>query len=173
MPLLEIRQLGPYDEAAFLDGFKAWEDEEPDWHSFAWTKGMSHDEHLRILDDEHHGINIAPDRVPHTMLYGFLDGVIVGRCSIRHTLNDYLRQIGGHLGYGVAPPFRRQGCGKQLFRAGRELLKNLGNTEALMSCAPDNIPSRKLIENAGGILIDEVIDPSDQRPTLRFQVPLA
>jgi predicted acetyltransferase len=172
MSLLEIRQLGHHDEAAFLDGFKAWEGEEPDWHSFVWTKGMSHDEHLLILANEHRGINLAPNRVPHTMLYGFLDGVIVGRCSIRHELNDYLRQIGGHLGYGVAPPFRRQSFGEQLFRAGRELLKSLRTTEALMSCATDNIPSRKLIENAGGILIDEIIAPSDQRPTLRFRLPL-
>lgn len=172
MPLLEIRQLGPNDEAAFQEGFEAWEGEEPDWHSFAWTEGMSHDEHLRVLANEHRGINLAPDRVPHTMLYGFLDGVIVGRCSIRHELNDYLRQIGGNIGYGVAPPYRRQGFGDQLFRAGRELLKSLGTTEALMSCTTNNAASKKLIENAGGILIEEILDPSDQRPTLKFRLPL-
>jgi len=171
-PSLAIRQLAPNDEAAFLEGFNAWTGEDPAWHSFAWEKGMSHLEHLRILSDEHQGKNLLPGRVPHTMLYGFLDDIIVGRCSIRHKLNDYLRHIGGHLGYGVAPPFRRQGFATQLFHAGRELLKNLGTTEALMSCATDNIASRKLIENAGGILIDEVVDPSDQRPTLRFRVPL-
>ena len=172
MPLLEIRQLGPNDEAAFLEGFNAWEGEEPDWHSFAWTTGMSHQEHLRILNDEHQGLNLDPDRVPHTMLYGFLDGVIIGRCSVRHELNDFLRENSGHLGYGVAPPFRRQGFAGQLFRAGRELLKSLGTTEALMSCATDNFASRKLIENAGGILRDEILDPANQRPTLRFRVPL-
>ena len=173
MPLLEIRQLGPHDEAAFLEGFNAWKGEDPAWHSFAWVEGMSHDKHLRILANEHQGIGLAPGRVPHTMLYGFLDGVIVGRCSIRHELNDHLRLVGGHIGYGVAPPFRRQRFGEQLFRAGRDLLKAFGTREALMSCATTNIASRKLIENAGGILIDEIIDPSDQRPTLRFRVPIS
>lgn len=123
MPALEIRQLGPDDEAAFLTGFEAWAGEETDWHTFVWTEGMTHLAHLQRLADDFHGRNLKTDRVPHTMLYGFLDGVIIGRCSIRHELNDYLRAIGGHIGYGVAPPYRNQGFGRQLFKAGREHLK--------------------------------------------------
>lgn len=172
MKTLEVRQLGPDDESAFLEDFEAWAGEETDWHTFVWTEGMNHEDHLQRLHDDFHGLNLKTDRVPHTMLYGFLDGVIVGRCSIRHELNDYLREIGGHIGYGVAPPFRRQGFGKQLFKAGREHLRSLGKDRALMSCATDNIASRKLIEDAGGIVQSEIIDPSDQRPTLTFRVPL-
>lgn len=172
MERLEIRQLGPEDEAAFLAGVESWAGEEPDWHTFAWKEGMSHDEHLKILSDDFHGINLTGRKVPHTMLYGFLDGVIVGRCSVRHELNDHLRQVGGHLGYGVAPPFRSRGFAAQLFQAGRAHLRSLGVSEALMSCATNNHFSRKLIEKAGGLLLDKILDPSDQRPTLRFRVPL-
>ena len=167
MSSLEIRQLGPEDEKAFLEGFKAWEGDDPAWHSFSWKEGMSHEEHLRILEDEHHGRNLAPGRVPHTMLYGFLDGIIVGRCSVRHDLNEYLRKIGGHLGYGVAPPFRQRGFAKQLFKSGRALLKELGHDHALVTCATDNTPSRKLIEEAGGVLLDAIIDPTDQKEVRR------
>lgn len=127
---------------------------------------------MPLLDNEHHGRNLDPGRVPHTTLYGFLDGVIVGRCSIRHELNEPLREVGGHLGYGVAPPYRKRGFATQLFAAGRQLLKNLGHDHCLMSCETDNFPSLKLIENAGGILLDEVINPADQRPVFRFRVPL-
>jgi len=113
MSLLKIRQLGPDDEQAFLEGLQAWQDEDPSWHTFIWTEGMSHKEHLQQLTDESLGQNLPEEKVPHTMLYGFLDGVIVGRCSVRHELNDFLRNFGGHLGYGVAPPFRRRGFASQ------------------------------------------------------------
>jgi len=112
------------------------------------------------------------DRVPHSMLYGFLDGVIVGRCSVRHELNDFLRNFGGHLGYSVAPSFRRQGFGTQLFKAGQAHLKSLGIDRAFMTCASDNIPSRKMIEDAGGIFQGETLDPSDQKLTRQYWIPL-
>jgi predicted acetyltransferase len=172
MATLEIRQLGPDDEAAFLAGLDSWADEDPAWHTFTWTEGMTHDEHLRRLSDDFHGRNLKNDRVLHTMLYGFLEGVIVGRCSVRHELNDHLREWGGHIGYGVAPPFRKRGFGKQLFQAGREHLKSLGKDKAFLVCEKRNEASRKLIEGAGGVLQDEVIDPADQEVVLRFWVPL-
>ena len=172
MTKLIIRQLGPNDEMAFLAGLKAWEGEERDWHSFVWTEQMTHEAHLRRLLDDFRGVSLSSGRVPHTMLYGFLDGVIVGRCSVRHELNDFLRGFGGHLGYAVAPPFRGKGFGSQLFSAGRTHLKSLGVLRAFMTCGHDNRPSRKMIEDAGGIFQDEVVDPSDQRLTRRYWVPL-
>ena len=41
-----------------------------------------------------------------------------------------------------------------------------------MTCGENNSASRKMIEEAGGVLQDEVIDPSDQMCTLRYWVPL-
>ena len=168
MTSLNIRQLGPNDEKAFLAGFKAWEGEDISWHTFAWKEGMTHEDHLRLLSDEFHGRNLKADRVPHTMLYGFLDGVIVGRCSVRHELNDFLRNFGGHLGYGVAPAYRRKGFGTQLFKAGQEHLKSLGVDRAFVTCGQANVASRKMIEGSGGIFQDEGIDPSDQGVTRRY-----
>ncbi len=172
MSNLAIRQLGPNDERAFRAGLKAWGGEERKWHTFVWTEGMTHEAPLRRLSDDFRGVNLETDRIPHTMLYGFLDGVIVGRCSVRHELNDFLRNFGGHLGYGVAPPFRRKGFGGQLFSAGRLHLKSLGVDRAFMTCGFDNFASRKMIEDAGGIFQDEVVDPSDQSLTRRYWVPL-
>jgi len=172
MPSLDIRQLGPDDEIAFLAGVDSWKGEEPDWHTFVWSEGMTHQAHLQRLSDDFHGRNLGEGKVAHTMLYGFLDGVIVGRCSVRHQLNDFLRNFGGHLGYGVAPAFRQRGFGRQLFKAGREHLKSLGVDRAFVTCSSDNIASRKIIEDAGGILQDEGIDPSDNKITRRYWVRL-
>lgn len=169
---LNIRQLGPDDEEAFLAGGESWKGEEPDWHTFVWSEGMTHTAHLQRLLDDFHGRNLEPGKVPNTMLYGFLNGVIVGRCSIRHELNDFLRNFGGHLGYGVAPPFRKRGFGTQLFQAGRAHLKQLGTKRAFITCATDNIASRKMIEDAGGDYQDEILDPFDQKPTRRYWLSL-
>ena len=169
---LEIRQLGSHDEPAFLAGLKEWAGEESSWHTFVWTEGMTHEAHLERLSDEFHGRNLEEGRVPHTMLYRIFKGMIVGRCSVRHELNDFLRGFGGHLGYGVAPRFRGRGFGAQLFLAGRQHLKSLGKERAFMTCGSDNVVSRKMIERAGGLFQDETIDPGDQSRLRRYWVPL-
>ena len=37
------------------------------------------------------------------------DGKIVGMMDVRHDLNDYLAEYGGHIGYSVRPGERRKG----------------------------------------------------------------
>lgn len=156
MATLEIRELGPADEGAFLDGLRSW-GEDTSWHSFAWDGVISYVELLAIHDRERRGEGLAEGWVPHTMLYGFADGVIVGRCSIRHELNPYLRSRGGHIGYGVAPQFRRRGFATELFAAGRLFAATqLGLEQVLVSCDADNVGSRRLIEGAGGVLEAEL-----------------
>jgi predicted acetyltransferase len=102
------------------------------------------------------------------MLYGFLDGVIIGRCSVRHDLNDFLREFGGHFGYGVAPQFRGRGFGSQLFQAGREHLKSLGRDRAFMTYGSDNQASLKMSEDAGGIFKTSPLIQAIRAPRLGF-----
>ncbi len=158
---LEIRQLTLDDEDAFLAGVIEWGGEDPAWHSFAWKEGMSHADHIRILENEYEGENMREGWVPHTMLYGFLDGITIGRCSVRHCLNENLRIRGGHVGYAVAPRFRQCGYGTSLFLAGLEHLKGLGVTAAMMTCGVSNLPSRRMIEGAGGMFDREFFDAGD------------
>lgn len=173
MKSLEIRQLTLDDENAFFAGLKAWEGEASDWHSFVWKEGMMHADHIRILENERRGIDLPDGRVPHTSLYGFLDEMIVGRCSVRHRLNDSLQKRGGHIGYAVAPRFRRRGFGTQLFEAGLGYLKSLGETAALLTCAKSNLPSIKMITKAGGILERERCDDETKETTLLYWIDLA
>ncbi len=172
MVTLEIRQLTLDDEVAFLAGLKEWEGEDATWHSFAWQEGTSHSDHIRILEEEFKGVNMREGRVPHTMLYGFLNGVTIGRCSVRHSLNDNLRIRGGHIGYAVAPRFRRRGFGSDLFRAGLAHLKGLGVGSAMMTCAFSNLASRKMIEGAGGVLEREYFDEMEGVELRRYWIDL-
>lgn len=169
---LVLRELNENDEDAFFDGMKLWEGEDPHWYSFAWKDGMTFSEMLSILQKESKGIDLAPGRVPHSMLYGFLEGRIIGRVSIRHTLNDYLRKRGGHIGYAVAKPYRQQGHATEMVRQGIELCKKLGLDSIMVTCADDNVPSCKIIERFGGKLQDKDWDDKDKEMIRRYWIQL-
>src|SRR3989338_867737 len=99
---LILRELTSSDELAFFSGLKEWAGEDLSWYTFTWVPEMPYETMLLHLRNDSAGIDLPAHRVPHTILYGFLDGKIIGRVSVRHILNERLRQRGGHIGYSVA-----------------------------------------------------------------------
>lgn len=91
-----------------------------------------------------------PHFVPGTTWWWTVDGVFIGRISVRHRLNDRLRNGGGHIGYWVRPSARRQGHARAAFLAVLPHAHRLGIDPALVTCDDDNIGSRRVIEAAGG-----------------------
>jgi predicted acetyltransferase len=81
----------------------------------------------------------------------------------------------GHIGYSVVPWKQRRGYAT---RALRELLRDAG-AEGLryveITTAPDNEASRRLIESAGGVLVEEFLTPAALGGHLhvRYRVSLA
>jgi ribosomal protein S18 acetylase RimI-like enzyme len=65
--------------------------------------------YLTRLEAHRLGHDLPPDLVASTFLAADVAGQLIGRVSIRHTLNDFLFRSGGHIGYGVRPAFRRRG----------------------------------------------------------------
>ena len=111
---------------------------------------------LKRVDDSLLGKNLVPGRVASTFLVAEVDGVIVGRSSIRHELNDWLSKFGGHIGYAVRPDFRRRGYASEILRQSLDLAKEIGLSKVLMTCNDDNIGSIKVIEKHGGVLENKV-----------------
>ncbi|MFM2024860.1 MAG: hypothetical protein RLZZ56_873 [Actinomycetota bacterium] len=118
----------------------------------------SFDGYLARVLDSLNGKNLLPGRVASTFLLAEVDGVIVGRSSIRHELNDWLSQFGGHIGYAVRPDFRRLGYASEILRQSLALAKDLGLEQVLMTCNDDNVGSIKVIEKHGGVLDNRVDD---------------
>jgi predicted acetyltransferase len=172
MGQLILRTLHSQDEEAFLEGLAAWPLEDQSWHSFIWPSEPYFSKMLQLLEDQSKGINLAPGRVPATMYYAFVDGKIVGRLHIRHKLNQDLEHRGGHMGYAVAPPFRKKGYATEIVKQAVPILKNLGLNRILVTCADDNIPSWKIIENIGGVLENKVWDNVDEEMIRRYWVSL-
>ncbi len=117
---------------------------------------MPWSEYLEILDDQRLGRNLPVGKVPATFLIAEHDGQLIGRSSIRHALNDFLFNVGGHIGYGVRPTFRRRGFATEILRQSLELISELGVTEVLVTCDDDNVGSYKVIESQGGVLENRV-----------------
>lgn len=103
--------------------------------------------------------------VPSTHLWYVEDHAFVGRLTIRHRLNAWLRDYGGHVGYDVRPSARRKGYATTMLRESLPWCLDLGIDPALVTCDTTNLASRKVIENAGGVFENEF----DGK--LRFWVP--
>jgi predicted acetyltransferase len=169
---LKLRELTTTDEQAFLTGRSEWQGESPHWYSFIWNDQMTFQKMLTILNKESAGIDIPPHKVPHTRLYAFLEDQIIGRVSVGHQLNDYLKKRGGHLGYAVAPKFRNKGYATEMLRQALEYCKKINLTSVMITCAVDNIPSWKVIEKFGGLLDAEVWDDDDKEMIRKYWIKL-
>ncbi|MEI6216402.1 MAG: GNAT family N-acetyltransferase [Actinomycetes bacterium] len=150
-----LRPLNMSDEAEALAGDQELALE--DWGFLLnYEPDMPWSEYLEILDDQRLGRNLPVGKVPATFLIAEHDGQLIGRSSIRHALNDFLFNVGGHIGYGVRPAFRRRGFATEILRQSLELLSELGVTEVLVTCDDDNVGSYKVIESQGGVLENRV-----------------
>lgn len=82
--------------------------------------------------------------------------IFVGAINIRHNLNEYLLNYGGHIGIGVRPSYRKKGYAKEIIKLGLMECKKLGIFKVLMTCNKNNIASRNTILSNNGILENEV-----------------
>lgn len=101
--------------------------------------------------------------VPNSVFF-LLDedrNILLGAVDIRHYLNDYLLQFGGHIGDGIRPSERRKGYATELIRLSLIECKKLGIANVLMICDKSNIASAKSIIKNGGILENEILDKND------------
>lgn len=92
--------------------------------------------------------------VPCTTLWWVDGDDYLGRLAIRHRLNEFLLDVGGHIGYDVRPSTRRQGHATAMLLGALPWARDLGIERALVTCDDDNIASIRVIEAAGGELED-------------------
>jgi len=98
------------------------------------------------------------------------DNKLVGIINIRHALNDYLLNFGGHIGYSVRKDERRKGYAKEMLKMALQECRKLGMKKVLLTCDADNIASAKTIKHYGGILENEV--PEDGELIQRYWIEL-
>lgn len=98
------------------------------------------------------GIKLKPGFVPDTYYLLFIEGRPVGFTKLRHYLNDYLLEHGGHIGYGIQPCERGKGYGSLILQKVLEEVPQLGISRALLMIREYNRASRRVSEKNGGSL---------------------
>lgn len=141
------------DETAFLACVKEWVDlkEAMVPHSSMVTQPtyIEYLQHLATMEDIQ---LLPPSRVPATLwMFCSDEEGIIGMVSIRHFLNDTLRLIGGHIGYGIRPSKRGKGYAKTMLELALLKAKEYGINEVMITCDESNERSRKTILSCGGV----------------------
>jgi predicted acetyltransferase len=85
----------------------------------------------------------------------------VGRITLRVGNTPYVVTYAGHIGYRVYEKYRGQHYAARSVKLLFRLAKFHGLNPLWITCNPDNIPSRRSCELAGGIYVETVLVPPD------------
>lgn len=116
------------------------------------------------------GLNLPKEWVPWSTYWLIDNHIFVGHVSIRHQLNDFLKRVGGHIGYAVRPSQQARGYGSTILKLALPRARELGMTKILITCDEANIASRKIIEKNGGVFYQKL--QVDGKPVLHYWIDL-
>jgi predicted acetyltransferase len=158
------------EEQELLSAHRATSPDAPSFLHY-YEEGMPFRRYLEVLVEQQRGINLPPNHVPSSFLFAYVESRIVGRVSIRHSLNEFLRAVGGHIGYVVVPEFRRRGYATKMLAHALQIARDeLGICRALVTCDDDNIGSIRTIEKNGGRLENVVSESDLDKPKRRYWI---
>lgn len=128
-------------------------------------KGLTYEEWLDdVIKCQEKSYAESKKLVPATTYFTIResDNKIIGMINFRHYLNEYLKNFGGHIGYGIRPTERRKGYAKiQLYLVLLEAQK-MGLDKVMVDCVDTNEGSEKTIKALGGIFDREVYEENRQ-----------
>ena len=164
------------------------EDKEIIWNYrqefFDYNSYFAGDSGLKLFDSFEDWFNKVeidsnPDTIPEGRVVGtqFLtfrkvDNKLVGMINLRHTLNDYLLNYGGHIGDSIRPTERSKGYATEQKKICLEFCKTIGLNKILITAKSNNDHSIKSIIKCGGILENQVEDKENNVIFNRYWIKL-
>ena len=167
-----LRPLGVSDEKQALQAQEELAQDDFEF-LFGLEQGASWPAYCGQLESQRLGVDVPEGWVPSTFLVAEAEGQIVGRVSIRHALNAHLAEVGGHIGYGVRPGFRRRGYATAILGQSLAVASSIGLDRVLVTCDDDNVGSANVIENCGGVLENVVAGRDGSVPKRRYWVEIS
>ncbi|MFS0690021.1 GNAT family N-acetyltransferase [Sporosarcina sp. 179-K 8C2 HS] len=136
---------------------KEWDGDRLSPSSFRLKEDVPYEVYLEELAVQDEG---QDNRVPSTNYFLVDDNErIIGMVNIRYYLNDYLRQVDGHIGASIRPSERRKGYATYLLSKALNITDQLGIRSVLVTCNEDNIASAAVILNNGGVEDESFTEP--------------
>ena len=99
-----------------------------------------------------------------------LDNKVLWFINTRLELNDALLEHWWHIWYSIRPSERKKHYATAQLFSILKLYKNIWVEKVLLTCNKSNIWSAKTIQNCGGILENEIIDPTDWELIQRYWI---
>ncbi|MFP7364886.1 GNAT family N-acetyltransferase [Corynebacterium callunae] len=95
----------------------------------------------------------APAGFVHCTFYWIVDesAELLGFVALRHELNQFLFERGGHIGYSVRPRARNKGVAGAALNLALLEAQSRGIERTLVCAKETNLASRRVIERAGGV----------------------
>ena len=165
---LVVRRLALADEADTKAAVAEFETEGGHW-SYRYRPDLPWPDYVALVHGWEHGRDLPQGFVANADLVADVDGVVVGRASLRFELNEFLRTLGGHIGYAVRPQFRGHGYAKEILRQSVDLLRVRRISPVLVTCDDDNLASARVIESGGGVL-ESVVPGVADMPKRRYWI---
>ena len=112
---------------------------------------------------------VRAPQVPQVVLWLIEGDIFIGEVRLRTRLSPLTELNGGHIGYAIRPS--RRGCGAATGGLSLAIARARdvhGLLRVLITCAPGNAASRRVIERNGGVYQDTVDAPHGLGPTMRF-----
>jgi predicted acetyltransferase len=151
-----------------LNAFKVYADEcIRDGLDLYFSAVSDHSVFLKKRISYSKGIDLPDGWLPTSMFLCIKNGNILGAIRVRHGINDYIRNVIGHIGYETSPNARN--CGVATFMldwAKHNVIDNV----AIVTCDAENVASKKVIQNCGGHYLDTFYSTEGGCEILRYKL---
>ncbi len=121
--------------------------------SSLFDKVVLYDDWLLQLKNNSYLETVSPDWVVTSVFFAIRlsDHKIVGIIDVRHTLNQFLSDYGGHIGYSVRPSERGKGYATEMLKFALDYCREIGLEKVMLGCYKTNTASIGIIHKCGGI----------------------
>lgn len=112
------------------------------------------------------GIKLPEEGRQTTSFWLIAKNEVVGVTRIRHVAN----YLSGNIGYDISPDYRGRGYGNVMLTLALKEARLLGLNEVIVTCEPENIASKTIIEKHGGNYVGTVYNEEDDEYYYKYVI---